>query len=279
MTTKATEPEYYAGFGGIYDFGKLTLVPETALIVKESDNTYTFRWAIDYKSIETPFDKMQLSEKDDCGKQIFSGDVLYTLQSPVAYYRIYLESDQSYIKGDSLYFKLHVGRILIANPEEEYYSGDVIFKGKLIEKSTLPEITWKQEETATGYRIDIYDVTGSIIVSLNFDVNGNSIGIAQKSLSLKTTEPFSFDANALGLKENETFYYTITALTEDGETQIKEGVFKTGEKTEPVSIETTSVPTVPVAYYNLLGQKLSEEPQRGMYIVQYSNGSTEKRVR
>ncbi|MDR2963627.1 MAG: hypothetical protein LBU90_08385, partial [Bacteroidales bacterium] len=74
-------------------------------------------------------------------------------------------------------------------------------------------------------------------------------------------------------------YYTITALTEDGETQLKEGVFKTGEKTEPVRVETISVPAVLVAYYNLLGQKLNEEPQKGMYIVQYSNGSTEKRVR
>ena len=34
-----------------------------------------------------------------------------------------------------------------------------------------------------------------------------------------------------------------------------------------------------VAYYSILGVKLSQEPQRGSYIVVYNNGKTEKRIK
>ncbi|MDR2963350.1 MAG: InlB B-repeat-containing protein [Bacteroidales bacterium] len=48
---------------------------------------------------------------------------------------------------------------------------------------------------------------------------------------------------------------------------------------DPVGIGEATKTLVPVAYYNLLGQKLNEEPQKGMYFILYDNGSTEKRAR
>jgi uncharacterized repeat protein (TIGR02543 family) len=48
---------------------------------------------------------------------------------------------------------------------------------------------------------------------------------------------------------------------------------------EEVGVKTTSAQAIPVAYYNLLGQKLREEPTSGMYIVRYSNGTSERKVR
>ncbi|MDR2963851.1 MAG: hypothetical protein LBU90_09525, partial [Bacteroidales bacterium] len=64
-------------------------------------------------------------------------------------------------------------------PEEElpYYS--IQFS----KNNPSPTITWQQEETATGYRIDIYYENGEVITSLNFDASGNYVGIVQKSLS------------------------------------------------------------------------------------------------
>ena len=34
-----------------------------------------------------------------------------------------------------------------------------------------------------------------------------------------------------------------------------------------------------VGYYSIMGQKLLQEPQSGIYIIQYDNGKTEKVVR
>jgi hypothetical protein len=34
-----------------------------------------------------------------------------------------------------------------------------------------------------------------------------------------------------------------------------------------------------IAFYNILGQKLPQAPQSGIYIVAFDNGSTEKRIR
>ncbi|MDR2963987.1 MAG: hypothetical protein LBU90_10215, partial [Bacteroidales bacterium] len=54
---------------------------------------------------------------------------------------------------------------------------------KSIRNDYSPTITWQSEETATGYRIDIYYENGEVITSLNFDASGNYVGIVQKSLS------------------------------------------------------------------------------------------------
>ncbi len=49
------------------------------------------------------------------------------------------------------------------------------------------------------------------------------------------------------------------------------------------SVSTGSTPdkvlTEPKAYYNVLGVQLSEEPEKGVYIILYDNGTAEKRVR
>ncbi|MDR2963763.1 MAG: InlB B-repeat-containing protein [Bacteroidales bacterium] len=42
-------------------------------------------------------------------------------------------------------------------------------------------------------------------------------------------------------------------------------------------VETVQAPSVqPVAYYNLLGQKLKEEPEHGIFLVKYADGRVEK---
>jgi hypothetical protein len=35
----------------------------------------------------------------------------------------------------------------------------------------------------------------------------------------------------------------------------------------------------PVAYYNIMGVKLQDAPEKGLYIVVYDNGSTEKKMK
>ena len=40
----------------------------------------------------------------------------------------------------------------------------------------------------------------------------------------------------------------------------------------------TALPSV-AGYYSITGQRLLQEPQKGIYIVVYENGTTEKRVK
>jgi hypothetical protein len=47
----------------------------------------------------------------------------------------------------------------------------------------------------------------------------------------------------------------------------------------PPVVETRRPASLPVAYYNIMGQKLANEPISGIYIILYDNGSTEKRVK
>ena len=87
--------------------------------MKESDGSYTFRWAKDHNTIDTPFDQILLSEQDEFGKQTLSRDgYLIPPHSPATYYKISLVSSESYIKEDSLYYKVHMGRFLTETPRQ-----------------------------------------------------------------------------------------------------------------------------------------------------------------
>ncbi|MDR2963954.1 MAG: hypothetical protein LBU90_10045 [Bacteroidales bacterium] len=266
---------YYAGTQVVAG-SDVHQVPNVILMVIQNNNNYSFTFgsgalAVQNLTLQAIKTSSQVFFESFCfpPSTLPEGEFTDNLQLCCAV------NNNSYIDENSIVFVTQLNNS--AAVDKPFVTST--FNGHYVDYDSSPIKTWQRINNANGYRIDFYTTLGKLSLSANFDLQGVFIDIVQKSLSLKTTEPFSFDANTLGLKENETFYYTITALTEEGETQIKEGVFKTGEKTEPVSIETTSVPAVPVAYYNLLGQKLQQEPTSGMYIVRYSNGTCEKRVR
>jgi hypothetical protein len=52
-------------------------------------------------------------------------------------------------------------------------------------------------------------------------------------------------------------------------------------KEEPTSLNNISAENnrTIIGFFNILGQKLPQEPQSGMYIVIFDNGSSEKRMR
>jgi len=47
-------------------------------------------------------------------------------------------------------------------------------------------------------------------------------------------------------------------------------------KIDGTGIGTIEAPALPKAYYNILGVKLANEPESGIYIIQYDNGTTKK---
>lgn len=78
-------------------------------------------------------------------------------------------------------------------------------------------------------------------------ISGNTITLTFKMVDKATS----------GTKANVTFAYSGTKTTTDLE-------------------EITETERVVVAYYSLTGQLLQEEPEKGLYIVKYDNGDTEK---
>jgi hypothetical protein len=139
--------------------------------------------------------------------------------------------------------------------------------------------TWQAQTNATSYKLAIYsDIAHSQIVCvLEFDANGNYISTQQTPLlnlsSSTSTADFSY--KVLNLTANTTYYYLMTAYQDAIAINQQQGSFTTANQTAISTVTIYNTPKI-VGYYNVLGQKLPQEPQHGIYIIQYDNGKTKK---
>jgi hypothetical protein len=278
ITTYAGEPaKYYKGYGAIYETMESTeplLVNPPIIIMKfieNDDNTYTIQFGDGSGTFNT-VDEIKMITTDE--KQILSrnGHLVNIVGSTELHG--FLLADESYITEDSLCYSLHTFNVPLNMTQMVYR-----YKGRLIQEDFTSTMTWMQEETATGYLIDVYNQSARLVITLEFDANGTYIGIVRRMSTLKTTEEFSFDASTLDLEKNATYYYTISALNGEEKVQIKEGVFTLSDDT-PTAVQTLpgTTPTV-VGYYNIIGQRLVGEPHKGLYIIRYNDGTSTKVVR
>jgi len=79
------------------------------------------------------------------------------------------------------------------------------------------------------------------------------------------------------LDSNTEFFYSITAL--DSEEEIIEQSVGTFTTLAPVSIPEINVNRTPVAFYNIMGVRLGQEPQSGIFIILFCDGSAERVMR
>ena len=142
------------------------------------------------------------------------------------------------------------------------------------------QLSWLPSIGATAYKLIIYADANltDIICTLSFDAEGRLTGI-----TLRDGDDMPFSCTLNGLKSGTTYHYTMTAYNSDQEiVEQKMGSFKTegeGSSTGVVgTLHATSLPGI-IGYYTLLGQKLPQEPQKGIYIILYDNGKTEKVVK
>lgn len=134
-------------------------------------------------------------------------------------------------------------------------------------------IEWQPFDNAEGYRIIIYsdEAHTDTIFILEFDADGewfNTISFrsASKNISYTIEE----------LQKGTDYFYTLEIL----------GVGNAVLASLSGEFITTGVPTsvdIPLAepakiigYYSVSGAKLPKVPEKGMYIVLYSNGTSEK---
>ena len=83
----------------------------------------------------------------------------------------------------------------------------------------------------------------------------------------------------VGLNPNTQFFYSLTAHNNDGEivNVLSSGDFTTLEA--PTNIPEINVNRTPVAFYSIMGVRLGQEPQSGIFIIRYCDGSAERVMR
>jgi hypothetical protein len=149
-------------------------------------------------------------------------------------------------------------------------------------------ISWSQFGDIEGYLLTIFnDETLEDIFQvfefnaegdlLNPDVNG------AKGLFQTTGVTDSFSHTIENLQSGTDYYYTLEVL---GVNSVVLATFidkftTTSEGGTVGVVDTWRVASLPevVGFYNIIGQKLTQEPTSGVYIIVYDNGTTEKVIK
>ncbi len=136
-------------------------------------------------------------------------------------------------------------------------------------------IEWQSYEHATGYRLAIYADAAhtDTLRILEFDAAGQLV----KETKLRSAST-SFSYTVTGLNSGVEYFYTLETLgVNEVVLENQSGNFTTLGAT--TGINNTTIEKTIVGYYNIMGAKLKYEPQSGVYIILYNNGTTEKRIK
>ncbi|MDR0874361.1 MAG: hypothetical protein LBN27_13020 [Prevotellaceae bacterium] len=152
-----------------------------------------------------------------------------------------------------------------------------------VPSDTTALLVWLPNENAEGYRLLIYadEARTNLICELEFNAAGtlvNAIIHRAKSKTQAASQTFTYTLeNLLG---GTSYYYTLETLGAGSEVlDSKSGSFTTTGSVPTAAVVPVSERSRTVAYYNLLGQKLLQEPASGIYIIVYDNGKVEKIVK
>ena len=142
-------------------------------------------------------------------------------------------------------------------------------------------IVWQSIENAEGYRLLIYADAArtDLIFTLEFNGAGQLVDIvAHRTRSVMQTSSTNLSYEIKNLLSGTDYYYTLEVLGTNNVvlTSISNKFTTTGDPTNIV--ETQCIASLPniIGYYSLIGQKLKQEPTKGIYIILYDNGKTEK---
>jgi hypothetical protein len=119
--------------------------------------------------------------------------------------------------------------------------------------SSIPDVVYKNAA-------ELYSMDSGRISEISV-LNGNVYGAGYVSDTAKVW------------KNGEQLY----ALTDGTKTASAAGIFVVSDGTgiKAASVENAKV----IGYYSILGRKLAEEPESGLYIIQYDNGKAEKKLK
>ncbi|MDR0873353.1 MAG: cadherin-like beta sandwich domain-containing protein [Prevotellaceae bacterium] len=141
-------------------------------------------------------------------------------------------------------------------------------------------LVWQYQPNVYGYKLLVYadEAHMELIYTIEFNSAGDLLTATPQSAKIKTA---STDINYIveGLQSGTTYYYTLKVLnTSSIVLADQSGSFTTASEI-PTEVSGVSYTPGVMGYYGILGQKLLQEPQSGVYIIKYDNGKTEKVVK
>jgi hypothetical protein len=140
------------------------------------------------------------------------------------------------------------------------------------------EVTWSSVPEAVGFVLRFYvRESSNLFLEVRFDEKGKWI---TTEYVLLRSDDAGFNYTVDNLSSGTEYSYTLTALDADNNVlALSLGSFTTSGGTGTGINDTEAAPAQVVGYYTTTGAKLSKEPKSGVYVVQYDNGTTEKKMK
>ncbi|MDR2824395.1 MAG: leucine-rich repeat domain-containing protein [Prevotellaceae bacterium] len=136
-------------------------------------------------------------------------------------------------------------------------------------------ISWYEIPDVTGYALTVYNDPARTQVFGAYSLNAAG---QPQSAPLRAASDERLSYTVSGISAETPYWYTITILNATDTIAVFDADFATTETigiATAVNTETAKI----VGYYTILGQKLNREPKRGIYIILYDNGKTEKQIK
>ena len=136
-------------------------------------------------------------------------------------------------------------------------------------------ISWDGEDGASSYTLIVYSDAARTHEYARFEFNADGT-LRARGIS---TSASRFSQTVDNLIAGQQYYYTVTAYdSENYKLSMANGNFTAGSNTGVVETQCNASLRV-IGYYSLSGQKLPREPQSGIYITRYDNGTAEKVIK
>ncbi|MDR1680157.1 MAG: hypothetical protein LBR81_10360, partial [Prevotellaceae bacterium] len=139
---------------------------------------------------------------------------------------------------------------------------------------------WQAYEHAEGYLLTIYsdELHTDTLHIFEFNAAGEFVG----EISLRDADA-SHSHTISGLASGTQYYYTLETLGSGVALEKQTGSFTTLGGTTGIddSLSKPAEAKKAIGYYSITGQQLSKdkEPESGLYIIKYDNGTAEKRMK
>ncbi|MDR0872499.1 MAG: leucine-rich repeat protein [Prevotellaceae bacterium] len=154
----------------------------------------------------------------------------------------------------------------------------------VVPSDTSVLLVWQPYDNAEGYKLLIYanEAHTELVCTLEYDSAGQLFNtILHRARTAQQTVSPSFTATVEHLLSGTTYYYTLQTLgASNALLSSQSGSFTTtGEQSNTGVVSPVGERSRTVACYSILGQKLPKEPESGIYIILYDNGTAKKFVK
>ncbi|MDR0835374.1 MAG: leucine-rich repeat protein [Tannerella sp.] len=168
------------------------------------------------------------------------------------------------------------------SPQQCWGATSIVYGGNapVVEErtETTAVVTWNLVENAVSYYLYLYtDVSKTTELAVyEFNSDGDYVGRLRAKSAAAVVPTFNLE----GLSSDVEYYVEVEAVNAEEEVLLSQAlVIPTLENFTGINDVVNTNDVKVIGYYNILGQKLPQAPEKGIYIIQYNNGKTEKIIK